>query len=135
MVAPDRADDPASSREDHLAAYRHVDICLDPVPHGGGVSVWEPLHMGVPIVTWLGNGIASRAGGAILSAIGLPDWIASDDDQYVGIALRSTPERLSRLRRDLRGLIEQHCSPAVCTHAVEAAYRTMWQGYVGSSQN
>jgi len=135
VVAPDRADDPASSREDHLAAYRHVDIGLDPVPHGGGVSVWEPLHMGVPIVTWLGNGIASRAGGAILSAIGLPDWIASDDDQYVGIALRSTPERLSRLRRDLRGLIEQHCSPAVCTHAVEAAYRTMWQGHVGSSQN
>jgi len=40
----------STSRKDHLAAYRHVDICLDPVPHGG-VSVCEPLHMGVPIVT------------------------------------------------------------------------------------
>jgi len=125
----------STSREDHLAAYRHVDICLDPVPHGGGVSVWEPLHMGVPIVTWLGNGIASRAGGAILSAIGLPDWIAGDEDQYVDIALRSAPERLSRLRHDLPGMIEQRCSPSAYTRAVETAYRTMWQGYVGSSQN
>jgi predicted O-linked N-acetylglucosamine transferase (SPINDLY family) len=121
----------STSREDHLAAYRQVDICLDPVPHGGGVSVWEPLHMGVPIVTRLGNGIASRAGGAILSAIGLSDWIATDDDRYVAIALRSTPDRLRAIRHDLPGLIDRCCSPGAYTRAVEAAYRGMWQTYRG----
>ena len=36
--------------------------------------------MGVPVVTKLGNGMASRAGGAILSALGMTDWIAADED-------------------------------------------------------
>ena len=124
----------STSREDHLAAYRQVDICLDPIPHGGGVSVWEPLHMGVPIVTRLGNGIASRAGGAILTAIGMPDWIATNDDDYVEIALRSNRDRLRTIRHELPALIDQRCSPGAYTRAVEAAYRSMWQTYCSGGQ-
>ncbi len=131
-IAPDRIClMGATSREDHLAAYQRIDICLDPIPHGGGVSTWEPLHMGVPIVTKLGNGMASRAGGAILSAIGMTDWIATDDDQYVDIALRSNPDRLRTIRHELPDLIDRRCSPAAYTRAVEAAYRTMWRKYCG----
>jgi predicted O-linked N-acetylglucosamine transferase (SPINDLY family) len=117
----------STSRAEHLAAYQRVDICLDPFPHGGGVSTWETLHMGVPVVTKLGNGIASRVGGAILSAIGMTDWVAADDDQYVEIALRSTPDRLRTIRHELPELIDRRCSPATYTRAVEAVYRTMWQ--------
>jgi predicted O-linked N-acetylglucosamine transferase (SPINDLY family) len=132
-IAPDRIDLMGStSREEHLAAYQRIDICLDPLPHGGGVSVWEPLHMGVPIVTALGNGMASRVGGAILSAIGMTDWIANDKDQYVNIALRSNPDRLRTIRHELPDLIDRRCGPAAYTRSVEAAYRTMWQTYCGA---
>jgi predicted O-linked N-acetylglucosamine transferase (SPINDLY family) len=124
----------STSREEHLAAYQRIDICLDPFPHGGGVSTWEALHMGVPVVTKLGDGIASRAGGAILSAIGMPDWIAADDDQYVEIALQSNQDRLRTIRHGLPDLIDRHCSPAAYTRAVEAAYRTMWQTCCGGDQ-
>jgi predicted O-linked N-acetylglucosamine transferase (SPINDLY family) len=117
----------ATSREEHLAAYAGVDICLDPFPQGGGVSTWEALHMGVPVVTKLGNAVASRLGGAILSAIGMTDWVAADDDQYVEIALRSTADRLRTIRHALPDLIDRHCSPAAYTGAVEEAYRTMWE--------
>jgi predicted O-linked N-acetylglucosamine transferase (SPINDLY family) len=120
-----------TSREEHLAAYRLVDICLDPFPNGGGVSVWEALHMGVPVVTKLGNGMCSRAGGGILSAIGMADWVAGDADHYVDIALRSTPDGLRTLRHHLPDLIAARCSPSIYTQAVEAAYRTMWQTYCG----
>jgi predicted O-linked N-acetylglucosamine transferase (SPINDLY family) len=127
-IAPDRIDLLGStSRKEHLAAYQRVDICLDPFPHGGGVSTWETLHMGVPVVAKLGDGIAGRIGGAILSAIGMTDWVASDDDQYVEIALRSSPDRLRTIRHELPNLIERRCSPAAYTRAVEAAYRTMWE--------
>jgi predicted O-linked N-acetylglucosamine transferase (SPINDLY family) len=126
-IAPDRIGLLGStSRDDHLAAFRHVDICLDPIPHGGGVSVWESLYMGVPIVTRLGRGIATRTGGAILTAVDMSDWVAADDDHYVDIALRSAPDRLAAIRHALPDLIARRCSPAAYTRAVEEAYRTMW---------
>jgi predicted O-linked N-acetylglucosamine transferase (SPINDLY family) len=135
-IAPDRICLMGStSHEEHLAAYQRIDICLDPFPHGGGVSTWEALHMGVPVLTKLGNGMASRVGGAILSAIGMTDWIATDDDQYVEIALRLTPDRLRTIRHALPDLIDRRCSPAAYTRAVEAAYRTMWQKYCGGDQS
>jgi len=134
-IAPDRISLMGStSRAEHLAAYRRIDICLDPFPQGGGVSSWEALHMGVPVVTKLGNGLANRAGGAILSAIGMTDWIATDDDQYVQIALRSTPDGLRTIRHALPDLIDRRCSPALYTGAVETAYRTMWQTYCRGQQ-
>ena len=124
-----------TSREEHLAAYRLIDIGLDPFPQGGGVSTWETLHMGVPVVTRLGNGMTSRHGGSILSAIDMGDWIATDDDQYVDIALRSTPDRLRAIRNELPDLIGRRCSPAAYTRAVEAAYRAMWEKYCGGRQS
>jgi predicted O-linked N-acetylglucosamine transferase (SPINDLY family) len=125
----------STPRAEHLAAYRQVDICLDPFPQGGGVSTWEALHMGVPVVTKLGNAVASRLGGAILSAIGMTDWVAADDDQYVEIALRSTADRLRTIRHALPDLIDRRCSPAAYTGAVEEAYRTMWEKRCGAPQS
>ena len=83
------------------------------------------------VVTKLGNGATSRLGGAILSAIGMTDWVAADDDQYVEVALRSTPGRLSTIRHELPDLIGQRCSPVAYTRAVEEAYRTMWEKHCG----
>jgi predicted O-linked N-acetylglucosamine transferase (SPINDLY family) len=64
----------------------------------------------------------------------MTDWVAADDDEYVAIALRSTPDRLRTIRNELPGLIERRCSPAEYTRAVEEAYRTMWQIYCGGIQ-
>jgi predicted O-linked N-acetylglucosamine transferase (SPINDLY family) len=135
-IAPDRITLMGSTpRDQHLAAYREVDICLDPFPQGGGVSTWEALYMGVPVVAKLGNAIPSRLGSAILSAVGMTDWVASDDDQYVEIALRSTADRLRTIRSELPSLIERRCGPAAYTAAVEEGYRTMWQKYCGGIQS
>lgn len=116
-------------REAHLAAFSQVDICLDPFPHGGGVSTWEALYMGVPVVTKLGHGLTGRVGGAILSSIGLTDWVAADDTEYLEIATRPTAAQLEVLRCDLPSLIERRCGPRSYTNAVEDAYRDMWRRY------
>jgi predicted O-linked N-acetylglucosamine transferase (SPINDLY family) len=87
--------------------------------------------MGVPVVAKLGNGVASRLAGAIQSSVGMSDWVAADDDEYVEIALRSTPDRLRTIRSGLPSLIERRCGPAEYTRAVEEAYRKMWQKYRG----
>ena len=90
--------------------------------------------MGVPVVAKLGKGVPSRLAGAILSSVGLSDWVAADDDGYVKIALRSAADRLGRIRSELPSLIEQRCGSAKYTRAVEEAYRTMWHKYCGGTQ-
>lgn len=135
-IGPDRiCFEGSTTREGHLAAHQRVDICLDPFPQGGGVTTWEALYMGVPVVAKLGNGIAARLAGAILSAIGMPEWVAADDDEYVEIALRSGSDRLATIRGELPSLIQQRCSPAEYAGAVEHAYRTMWQNYCTAPQS
>jgi predicted O-linked N-acetylglucosamine transferase (SPINDLY family) len=69
--------------------------------------------------------MARRAAGAILSAVGMTDWVADDDDQYVEVAQRSTPDGLRTIRHALPDLIARHCSPATYARAVETAYRKM----------
>jgi len=133
-VSADRIDLLGStSREQHLAAYGEVDVCLDPFPQTGGVSAWEALHMGVPVVAKLGDGVSSRLSGAILSAIGMSEWVAAGDDEYAEIAVKhaAMPDRLRTIRQELPARIagSSGCDPAGYTKAVEAAYRAMWQDY------
>ena len=84
----------STPRPEHLALVSTIDIMLDPFPQNGGISTWEPLQLGVPVVTKLGNGHASRCGGAIVAAVGLDDWVAGDEEGYIAIAQRwaSNPE-------------------------------------------
>src|SRR5262249_9705715 len=123
-------------REQHLAAFAKVDICLDPFPQNGGVSTWEALHMGVPVVAKLGQVPVSRLSAAILASIGLSDWVEPSAEQYAAIAAEraSMPEHLRPLR---------HAPPATIadsaagngvryTRAVEQAYRAMWRDYCRS---
>ena len=93
------------------------------------MSTWEALYMGVPVVTRMGQSVPTRAAAAILSATGLSDWIARDDQDYLAIATRSTPAQLQALRQDLPTLINRRCGPLAYAKAVEDAYQQMWRRY------
>jgi predicted O-linked N-acetylglucosamine transferase (SPINDLY family) len=122
-----------TSRTEHLASYNRVDIGLDPFPQNGGVSTWEALQMGVPVVAKLGNSLPSRAAGSILTALGLPDWVADSDDAYVEIAAARGSQigDLQNLRSELPGQIRAAAAgnPVSYTQAVDNAYRAMWKRY------
>lgn len=122
----------STSRPDHLLTLQKIDVCLDPFPQCGGVSTWESLYMGVPVVTKLGHTATSRLGAAIMATAGIPEFIANDDDHYVRIATNLDLERLRSIRRGLPEFIYERCGPIVYTHAVEDAYRTMWTKYCAS---
>jgi predicted O-linked N-acetylglucosamine transferase (SPINDLY family) len=127
----------ASVRHDHVAAFANVDISLDPFPQNGGVSTWESLQAGVPVVTRLGKSSASRAGSAIVKAIGLDDWVAEDDDGYIAVAHRyaAQPSRLQELRAELPQRIAASAAGnvEVYTRKVEEGYRTFWRRYCEQS--
>lgn len=90
-----------------LALYQTIDIALDAIPANGGLSLLDPLWMGVPVVSSAGPWISDRQGLSILTAIGLPDLCGKSDDDFIAIAvsLAGNHERRAELRRDLRGQI------------------------------
>ena len=128
----------ATTRKEHLAAFEKVDISLDPFPQNGGVSTWESLYAGVPVVTKLGNGAASRAGGAVVKAIGLDDWVANDAAGYLAIAtgFAAKPSHLKKLRAELPRMIRRSAAGnvRVYTARVEDAYRGFWRDYCASDR-
>ena len=123
-------------RREHLAAFAEIDIALDPFPQNGGVSTWEPLQMGVPVVAKLGNGCSARAGGAIVKAVGLDDWVADDDEGYLAIAEKfaSRPSELAALRAKLPSMVASSEAGNVgrFVRRVEEGYRGFWRAYCAS---
>lgn len=94
----------AGSRRDYLEAHGAVDMVLDTFPHTGATTTCEALWMGVPTVTLAGHSMLSRQGASLLSAVGLPDWIARDEPEFVTMAVRQANDLagLKRLRATLR---------------------------------
>ena len=92
------------NREDYLAAYAQVDIILDTTPYPGVTTTGEALWMGVPTVTMGGDTLLRRIGASLLTCVGLEQWVAWSEDEYVALAVRqsSDVEGLARLRAGLR---------------------------------
>jgi predicted O-linked N-acetylglucosamine transferase (SPINDLY family) len=77
---------------------------LDTYPYPGGTTTAEALWMGVPTITLGGNTMISRQGVSLLTAAGLPDWIAESEVDYVAKAVywANHVSELAALRSMLR---------------------------------
>jgi protein O-GlcNAc transferase len=122
-----------SGRAEHLAAHGDVDVVLDPVPHGGGVTTFEALWMGVPVVTLPHPTLAGRLTASILSGLGLTDGITADPDGFTAAitTLMADHDRRAELRRTLRQrmIASPLCDGMTYARAVEAAYRRLWRSW------
>ena len=137
-IAPDRIEFRGSTpHAEHLAACDDIDIALDPFPQNGGVTTYETLWMGVPVIALKGTSVASRVSAAILTTLGLADWIADNERDYVALAVERAKDvdALAALRRNLRTRIAESEAGDLTryTRAVEDAYRTMWRTYCSTS--
>uniref|UniRef100_UPI0025EADB63 O-linked N-acetylglucosamine transferase, SPINDLY family protein n=1 Tax=Anaerovibrio sp. TaxID=1872532 RepID=UPI0025EADB63 len=94
--------------EDYLEQYADMDIALDTFPYTGGMTTFEALYMGVPVVSMYGESRGQRFGYSMLMNAGLGDMAAQDSEEYVDIAtaLGNNPELLLDLRTHLRDIIK-----------------------------
>ncbi len=119
-----------TSRYEHQQAYNLLDLAVDPFPFGGGVTALEGLMMGVPMVSLRWPTTAGRASASFLTHLGLADWIAETQDQYVALAIQkaSDLQALGVLRQQLRGIFTSSVmgDPIAYTRAVEQEYRSLW---------
>ena len=74
------------TRESHIEKYNHIDIALDPMPYGGATTTCESLSMGVPVITFAGNGMVGRLTASILQSANLGVYIARSLKEYVDLA-------------------------------------------------
>ena len=93
---------------DHLKRYAISDLLLDTEYYNAHTTAMEALFMGCPMITCPGETFTSRAGGAILTALGMPEMICKDVKEYEEkvVELCNTPGALEKLRKKTTELIK-----------------------------
>jgi predicted O-linked N-acetylglucosamine transferase (SPINDLY family) len=109
--------------------YHDVDVVLDAVLFDAVTAACDALWMGVPVVTLIGSTYASRATASVLTAVGMTEFIATSDPQYIDIAsgLASNIALRRTLRAALRARMRASClmDTSSFVRGMEAAYLEM----------
>ncbi|MEO8008776.1 MAG: tetratricopeptide repeat protein, partial [Betaproteobacteria bacterium] len=119
--------------EEYYRSFGRVDIALDTTPFSGGTTTCDALWMGTPVITVPGVRSWSRSAASVLTTLGLRDWIAESQEDYVRRAVQfaRNPSIIAELRASLRS--RMLASPLMdrkqFTRDMEQAYRRMWQSW------
>ncbi len=119
------------SPSDYRRLFADVDISLDPMPFSGATTTLDALWQGVPVLTLPQTRSCSRSAASLLSAIGLTDWIAKDEEDFLSraVCLLSDIDGLRELRQRLRLMVG--ASAIVRTREfvrdLETLYREAWR--------
>ncbi|HET7033940.1 MAG TPA: tetratricopeptide repeat protein [Casimicrobiaceae bacterium] len=130
-VAPERlVFAPTLPADEHLARHRLADLFLDTRPVNAHTTASDALWAGLPLVTCTDDAFASRVAASLLHAVGLPELVADDPQEYEAIALRvaTTPTLAAELRARLAQNRGTHPLFDTDRHRrhLEAAYTTIW---------
>ena len=120
----------ASPRREYLAAYREVDITLDPFPFNGCTTTMESLWMGVPVVTLRGDRYVGHMGETILKHLDFGELVTESEEAYIAkaVALSADLPALAEMRNHLRMklLNSKLCDGPGFTRSLEVVYRNIW---------
>jgi predicted O-linked N-acetylglucosamine transferase (SPINDLY family) len=113
----------------HLERLALADLCLDTLPFNGGTTTSDALWSGLLMLTCPGEAFAARMSGSLLQAIGLPELIATDLNDYrrIALSLANDPVRHQQLTKRLRHnrLTMPLFDTASFTRELEHAFETM----------
>ncbi len=117
-------------KEEYLARLNVVDLCLDTRIYNGHATTSDALWAGVPVITLMGSHFASRAASGELAAIGLPELITRNPEEYERLAVRiaNSPPELMKFRQKLakHRLTQPLFDTPRFVKNLEKAYQTMW---------
>jgi predicted O-linked N-acetylglucosamine transferase (SPINDLY family) len=133
-VDPDRiVFAPKVSHDDHLARHCRADLFLDTLPCNAHVTASDALWAGLPVLTCMGRGFASRVGASLLHAMEVTELVTESLTEYEDQAVRlaSDPAVLRELRERI---VRNRTASALFDtdrfrRHLEAAYTRMWEAY------
>jgi protein O-GlcNAc transferase len=133
-VAPDRlVFAPRVKLEDHLARHRLAGFFLDTLPYNAHTTASDALWAGLPVATCVGSSFAGRVAGSLLNAVGLPELITDNLEDYEALALKLARDK--NLLAAIKAKLAQNREtfPLFDTDRfrrhIESAYETMWERY------
>ena len=120
-------------RQDLLKLFNSIDICLDTFPFQGNTTTCEAAWMGVPTLTLKGDRFLFHFGESINTNLGLNEWIADDQDDFVKKSNKFSTnlQYLSQLRKELRNQLLKSpvCdSPRLADHFNKMLWH-MWENH------
>jgi predicted O-linked N-acetylglucosamine transferase (SPINDLY family) len=117
----------------HMKGFQKIDIALDPFPYVGTTTTCDTLSMGVPVLTLKGDRFIAHVGESILHNVGLEDWIAASQEEYVAKAAAFAADLpgLANLRANLRQkfFLSPVCDAPRFARNLEAAFAGMWRAW------
>jgi len=121
---------PRSSMENYLKLHHAVDICLDTFPSNGVTTTCHAVWMGIPTLCIEGHSLASRGALDVMSQVGLNDFVALDETDFLnhGLFWASHLEQLAEVRATLRSRFERSplAKPEMIAEGLQRAFRQMW---------
>jgi predicted O-linked N-acetylglucosamine transferase (SPINDLY family) len=119
------------SVDEHLARHRLADLFLDTLPYNAHTTASDALWVGLPVLTCQGEAFAGRVAASLLRAVGVPELITSNLEEYQALALKLVrdPALLAEIRAKLarnRNTYPLFNTVRFARH-IEAAYLQMWE--------
>jgi predicted O-linked N-acetylglucosamine transferase (SPINDLY family) len=116
---------------EHLARHRAADLFIDTVPYNAHTTASDALWAGLPLLTLQGAAFQGRVASSLLTAIGLPELVATTPQEYEAMAIRLArePELLTyfRARLSRNRLTQPLFDTALFTRYIELAYSRMYE--------
>jgi predicted O-linked N-acetylglucosamine transferase (SPINDLY family) len=87
----------------HIDRITGADLALDTFPVNGHTTTSDQLWAGLPVLTVKGTNLASRVSESLLNAIGVPELVAADPQNYedMAVELYENREKLQGYRQRL----------------------------------
>jgi len=114
---------------EHMQLYNRLDIVLDTFPYNSATTAFEALLMGTPLVAMRQDWMGGRVSAALVKALGHPEWIATDKEQYVAIVgqLLASNAHPAGSKRDLQEKVLRSplCDAISLSRALEEGFVEM----------
>lgn len=124
---------------EHLARLQCADLFLDTLPFNAGTTCSDALWVGLPVVTCAGDAFASRMAGSLLTAIGIPELITYNLEDYYSLALDLATDRKKREGIRSKIIANRDTAPLFdsvqFTRNLEAAYTHMMDEYASGMRD
>jgi predicted O-linked N-acetylglucosamine transferase (SPINDLY family) len=119
--------------EDHLARHKLADLFLDTLPFNAHSTASDSLWAGLPVLTRMGETFAGRVAASLLNAVGIPELITNNVDEYekAALELATDPAKLALIKDKLEQnrLTTPLFDTELFTRHIQSAYEAMYGRY------